>query len=138
VIAGLFRRLILGLVAGALFATCAAVIVVALAFAFYAFLEPFLGRAGAAASLAGLTGVILGLGGFFLMLGSRPRAPRKSERAATGFEHTVLRAFDYLKERPLVGIAIAAGAGFLAIRNPAYLGSVLRSMLEGEDPSSRR
>jgi hypothetical protein len=138
VIAALFRRFALGLIGASMLAAAAAVLVFALAFALYAFVEPYLGRAGAAAVLAGVVFGILGMIGFALMLSGRPARPKKAAAAAaTGLESAVLGAFDYLKERPFVAIAIAVGAGFMAIRNPAYLGSVLRSMLEGDERDRR-
>ncbi|HWA63088.1 MAG TPA: hypothetical protein VG939_17040, partial [Caulobacteraceae bacterium] len=98
----------MGLAAGAVFATCASVVVVALAFALYALVEPFWGRAGAAAVVAGAAALLMFLIAAVLMAGSAPPKPRKG--AAPGPEAALDRVVDFLKERPYVAIAAAVAA----------------------------
>ncbi len=124
----------LGTVATSAFAAAAAVLVVALAFAFYALLEPQLGRAGAAASLAGVIAVLMGLGGLIIGAGANSK-PKKPDIPPPGRpEALIARAFDFVREKPVVAVVAALAAGFMAVRNPGYLGTALRSFLEGQEP----
>ncbi len=45
---------------------------------------------------------------------------------------------NFLREKPVVAISAAIGAGFLAVRNPRYLGAAVRSFLEGREPPGRK
>jgi drug/metabolite transporter (DMT)-like permease len=127
----------LGTVATSAFAAAAAVFVVALAFAFYALLEPLLGRAGAAASLAGVIAVLMALGGVFIGAGSRGKAKKPPPPVAGRSDAFIERAFDFVRDKPAVAIVAALAAGFMAVRNPGYLGAALRSFLEGQEPPKR-
>src|SRR5665213_1285019 len=100
----MLRRLFLTLAAAAAFATSASICVVALAFALYALVEPYVGRAGGAAIVAGA--------------------------AVGGVAERVLR---FVREKPVVAISAALGAGFLAVRNPRYLGAAVRAFFEGRE-----
>jgi len=124
----------MGAVATSALAACAAVAVVALAFAEYALIETWIGRAGAAACVAGTAALLIGLGALVASAGAGskkpPPAPAKSDALLD-------RAFDFVKEKPVVAIAAALAAGFLAVRNPGYLGAAVRSFLEGEPPPRR-
>ena len=106
--------------------------VFALAFALYALVEPYLGRAGAAATLAGVIGILIAMVAIALM----PRKPRPKPRsaAASGPETLVARVTAFVQEKPVVAVAAAAAAGFLAIRNPRYLGEMLRSFVGDGNP----
>ncbi|HEX7761905.1 MAG TPA: hypothetical protein VF459_20525 [Caulobacteraceae bacterium] len=125
----------LGMVATSTFAACAAVAVVALGFALYALLEPQLGRAGAAACVAGAAALVIGLGGFFI--GASANRKPKPTPVAGRPEALVERAFDFVRDKPVVAIVAALAAGFMAVRNPGYLGAALRSFLEGQEPPRR-
>ncbi|MBS0409623.1 MAG: hypothetical protein JSR86_06890 [Proteobacteria bacterium] len=109
--------------------------VVALAFAEYALIEPYLGRAGAAACVAGTAALMIGLGAVVMLgAGSQPKKPAAPPPRS---EALVDRAFEFVKEKPVVAIAAALAAGFLAVRNPGYLGAALRSFVEGQEPPRR-
>ena len=128
----------LGMVATSTFAACAAVTVVALAFALYAFVEPYLGRAGAAAVVAGSAALTIGLGGALVGLSMGSSRPKKPAPPPPGRpEALVERAFDFVRDKPVVAIVAALAAGFMADRNPGYLGTALRSFLEGHEPPKR-
>jgi len=129
------KRLAMGAVATSALAACAAVSVVALAFAEYALIETWLGRAGAAACVACTAALMIGLGALLLSAGSRPRKP---VAAPPKSDALVDRAFEFVKEKPVVAIAAALAAGFLAVRNPGYLGAAVRSFIEGQEPPPRR
>lgn len=124
----------MGLAAAAVLATSASVIVVALAFALYAVVKPFVGPAGAAAIVAGAAAVVLLAGVLALSLAGRPRPSKVVPRGKDAGE----RIMNFVRDKPVTAIAGAVGVGFLAIRNPKYLGMAVRSFLEGRDPPRRR
>lgn len=127
------RRVLLALIAASMFAAGASVGVVALAFALYVVVEPNLGAAGAAATVAGVTAALMALGGFAIVFAARSKA--KSAPAAP--EGTLERALDFIRQKPLLSSAAAVGAGLLAVRNPKYLGEILRSLLDGKATTRR-
>ncbi len=122
----ILRRLILLAIVLAGLAVSAGVVVVGLTYAAYALLEPRLGAAGASAVMVGVVAVILGGAAGALFVLSRPKkvvvAPRPSPVA--GIVETLS---DVVRERPIVVLLAAVGAGVLAIRNPRYLASALRA-----------
>ena len=129
----IFRRVLLALMAAATFSVAAGVIVVALAFALYALAEPHLGRAGAAATVALTTAVLLGIAGLILALAGRGRRSRPASRLSGSI---LDRAIAFVREKPVVAASAAIGAGLMAVRNPKYLGEALRAFLE-TDPRAR-
>lgn len=131
----MLRRLLLGVIAAAAMAASASVLVVALAFALYALVEPLLGRAGAAATVAGAAALLIGLLGTTIALMARAKRPRPSVSATGG---VVERIFELVRDKPVVAIAAALGAGLMAVRNPTYVGSAIRSFLEGRPPPKRK
>ena len=131
----MLRRLLLGLIAVAALAASASVLVVALAFALYALVQPRLGPAGAAATVAGAAALLIGLLGMTIAMVARAKRPKPKPHSMGGVAE---RIFEMVSEKPLMAIAAALGAGFLAIRNPTYLGSAIRSFLEGRPPPRRR
>ncbi len=129
------RRLILALAAAAAVAASAATCVVALAFTLYALVEPLVGRAGAAAILTGATALMVALGAMVLMAMARP--PRRARPRAATAAGLADRAVDFVREKPVVAIAGALAVGFLAVRNPGYLGSAVRAFIEGREAPGR-
>ena len=135
----ILRKLMMGMVATAAFAACAVVSVVALAFALYALVEPTLGRAGAAAVVAGVAALIIALAAVIISIGANAGAsPAKRPAAPAQGESLIERALLFMQEKPVIAVAAALGAGFLAIRNPTYVGSVIRSILGVPEPPPRR
>lgn len=129
----LLRRVGLGLAAASIAATSAAVIVVALAFALFALVRPALGPAGAAAVVAGAAAVLLVLAALSLAMVGRGKPPRIVPHG----KDPAARLMNFIREKPVTAIAGALGVGFMAIRNPRYLGAAVRSFLEGR-PSPKR
>ncbi len=129
----ILQRLFLALLAAAVFAAAGGVAVVALAFAIYAFAEPRLGRAWAAASVAFIAMGFLALAGLGLSLSRRRRPARMSPMTAEG---AVERIFAFVREKPILAVSAAIGAGLLSVRNPKYLGAAIRAFLDGEPPGT--
>ena len=128
----ILRRLLLGLAIATALSASAAVCVVALAFALYAVVEPTLGRAGAAAIVAGAAALIIALSAAFIGAAARSKGANRPPPASL-----VERVVRLVREKPVVAISTALGAGFLAVRNPRYLGAAVRAFLEGR-PTPRR
>ena len=131
----MLRRLLLGVIAAAAMAASASVLVVALAFALYALVQPSLGSAGAAAAVAGASAVLIGLLATAIALMARAKRPKPKLNASGG---VVERIFELVRDQPVMAISAALGAGFLALRNPTYLGSAIRAFLEGQPPPKRK
>jgi hypothetical protein len=124
----IFRRIVLALMAAATFAAATAVMVVALAFALYALIEPSLGKAGAAGSVAAAAAALIGLVGLLMSLAVRARRPKPPAPFSGG---PLERVIAFVKEKPIVAASAALGAGLMAARNPKYLGEAIRAFFDG-------
>ncbi|HTX47798.1 MAG TPA: hypothetical protein VME40_00285 [Caulobacteraceae bacterium] len=114
-------------------ATAAGVIVVALACALYALVEPSLGPAGGAAVVAGAAALLIGLLGLVMAMAARlPRRRRGRES-----ESMVDRLVEFIRDKPVTTVAAAVATGLLAVRNPKYLGAAFRAFIEGRDRPKR-
>src|SRR5271169_1643743 len=97
--------------AAATFSVAAGVIVIALAFALFALVEPYLGRAGAAATVAATTAALIGLGGLILALAGRGRRAKPPASVSGGI---LERAIAFVRRKPIVAASAAIGAGLMA------------------------
>jgi hypothetical protein len=124
----------MGLAAAAVLATSASISVVALAFALYAAVKPYFGPAGGAAIVAAAAAVVLLVGVLALSLAGRTKPLKVTPKGKDPGE----RIMNFVREKPVTAVAGAVGVGFLAIRNPKYLGVAIRSFLEGRESPKRR
>lgn len=133
----IFRRLLFLLAGLTALAISAGIVVIALAFALYALAEPYVGRAGAAGIVALAAAILIGVIGFALtQMGKVKARPRK---AGAEPETITDRIVDFVRSRPVTAIVGAVAAGILAVRNPGYLGSLMRAFVEGrENPGAAR
>lgn len=115
--------------------------VVALCFAIYALLKPYVTPAGASAVVALICAVAAGVG--FLILtrrakgGPAKRDVSKHRPEAAGGGLSVDRLIDLARERPVAAAAAAVAAGLVALRNPALVGVVTRMFLDPKRPARR-
>jgi hypothetical protein len=123
----------MALMAAAAFAAGTVVAVVALAIALYAFAEPRLGRAGAAATVAATASGALVIAWMILVLALKRRPAPTSAEAALG---ALDRILGFVRDKPILAISAAIGAGLMSVRNPRYLGAVVRAFLDGDPPRS--
>ena len=129
----IFRRLLFLLAAATMLAVSSGVVVIALAYALFALVRPYVGPAGGAAIVAGAAALLIGLIGLtFALLGRRPR------RKANEPESVTERIVDFVKSKPITAVGGAIAAGILAIRNPGYLGSAIRAFMENREPPRGR
>ncbi len=104
------------------------VMVVAAIYALYALLVPQVGAANAAALMFGAVALLLGAASLGLWIVSRgPRRKPSPAPVKTRTESVIDRLAEIVRERPVVVIVAAVGAGILAVRNPRYLGLALRA-----------
>jgi hypothetical protein len=128
----IFRRLLFMLAGAMALAVSAGVFVIALAYGEFALVKPYVGSAGAAGIVAGSAALFIGLLGVGLAMAARPPKPKPGEP-----QNVVDRVMDFVKRKPVTAIGGAIAAGILAIRNPTYLGSVVRAFVEGRDAPRR-
>ena len=108
----------------------AGVLIVALAYAEFAFARDYLSQAGAAAVVAGTVALIFVIAALVLVLKAnwKPRKPEPTlgEQAA-----------EFIKTKPIAAAALALGGGFLALRNPALVTSLVLGFLAPKDNKKR-
>jgi hypothetical protein len=130
----IFRRILFLLAGATMLSVSAGVIVVALAYALFALVRPYWGPAGASAAVAGAAALLIGLIGLtFAIMGRRPKKKKSAES-----ESVTERVVEFVKSKPITSVVGAVAAGILAIRNPGYLGSAIRSFVEGREAPARR
>jgi hypothetical protein len=123
-------RLILAVCGTAALAAASGVFVVALSLALYAALEPTLGPAGAAASVAAACLLLLASAGLALLLIAtlRPRRAPSSEGSDLGVD-----LLELARRRPVLALFATAAAtviGISALRNPRMVAG-LASLVVG-------
>jgi len=130
----ILRRILFFLASATALAVSAGVIVVALAFALYALVKPYVGASGGAAIVAAAAAVLIGGLGLAIGAAARPRRRRGGRRDA---ETPLDRMVDFIRDKPVTSIAAAIAAGLMAVRNPGYLGAAIRSFIEGRERPRR-
>jgi uncharacterized PurR-regulated membrane protein YhhQ (DUF165 family) len=113
-------------------AVSAGVFVIALAYALFALVKPYVGAAGAAGVVALSAALFIAVIGLMLTSASKP--PKRKPREP---ESIVERITDFVRSRPVTAVASAIAAGLMAVRNPAYLGHVMRAFMEDREPPRR-
>jgi hypothetical protein len=129
----IFRRLLFILAGASALAVSAGVFVVALAYALFALVKPYVGAAGAAAVVAGSAAVLIAIIG--LVVGNLGRLPKRKPGEPTSVVDLIV---DFVRTKPVTAIGGAIAAGILAVRNPGYLGSMIRAFVEGREAPRRR
>jgi len=114
----MFERVSANLIAVVTACAAAILAVFALGFALYALVEPQLGPAGAAASVAGAAALLIGA----IALGLHLRAKQKEREAAVLqaelADSMPLGIGGFAKDHPLVAIGVTVLGGALAARHP--------------------
>lgn len=120
--------------ATAALAAAAAVGVVSAAFAFYAALEPLIGRAWAAAAVSGAAAIAIAVGGAFAAMAASP--PRPKRKAAEEKDLTA-KLFELARDKPIVAASAILAAGAVAFKNPKVTAAVVSALMGGRDTSSK-
>ncbi len=128
-------RFLMAVAAAAAIATAAAVSVVALAFCVYALLVTPLGAAGAAGAECALFAVLVALGGLIAM----GRAKKRSKQGPAGDAISLAdRLMDLVRDKPMASAGIAVAAGLMALRNPAVIAVIVRTILDALPAKGRK
>ncbi len=130
----ILRRLLYFLIGAAALSVSAGVIVVALAYGLFALVRPYVGPAGASGVVAAAAAVLIGLIGLIMTNLARP-PPRKPPSEP---ESVIDRIIDFVRSKPVTAVGAAIAAGILAVRNPGYLGTALRSFIEGTQAAPKK
>ena len=120
----MIKKVLLSIVAVFAMGAAAATVVVAAAFALYAWLETMLGRPGAAAVVAlvfALLAALIGLCVGMAAKGKRRRPP--PEPSITD------RLGDILRDKPILAAGGALAAGLIALKNPQVVASIISAVL---------
>ena len=125
----ILRRLIILAIVLAGIAVSAGVMVVGLTYSIYALLEPRVGPAGAIGVMVAVLAIVLGAAAAVLFAMSRPKTTVvvATAPAPSPINNIIETLSDTVRERPVIVLLAAVGAGVLAIRNPLYLASALRA-----------
>ena len=128
----IFEKTLTTLAAAAAIVAAAAVSVVAAAFAVYAVLLPMVGPAGGAAIVAAIFAIFAVIGALLMMRKADGGQARTSGPAASQPDPFQLaeRAFEMVKERPVLSAAAAIAAGVIAFRNPALVTIVAKAFMD--------
>ncbi|MGH6956188.1 MAG: hypothetical protein ACREEW_05935 [Caulobacteraceae bacterium] len=121
----ILRRILFALAGATALAVSAGVFVVALAYMLYALVKPEVGAPAASAVVAGAAAIVIGLLAVALGALARPKKRKPGEP-----KHLVDRLVEFVRAKPVTAIASAVAAGLLAVRNPTYLGAVLRAFVD--------
>jgi hypothetical protein len=123
-------RTIAAVTAAVALATATMLCVLAASLALFWFLEPLVGRAGAAALLAGGLALIVAIAVLIAVSRSGHHSHHHArEEAHTDFSF-VDRIIDMAKDRPLLSLGAALAAGLIAVRNPALVATVMAAFME--------
>ena len=118
-------------VAIAFLATSASIVAVAVSFALYALVLPYVGAAGASAVVAGVYALILAVAGVAVM----PRG-RNRRRAGTGTPAGVAEdLMELVRDKPIASAGVALAAAIMAMRNPRVIGEIARAFFQNRRPS---
>lgn len=108
----------------------AGVLIVALAYAEFAYARQYLTAAGSAAAVAGTVALLLIAVALVLVAKANWKKPEPEQTLGE-------KAADLIKRKPLVAAALGLGGGFLALRNPALVTTLVMSFL-APAPSKKR
>lgn len=138
----ILKRAIMMACAVAALATATGVFIFALAFALFAALEPSLGPAFAAASVAGATLILFLLVAVFALLGAKPKLRASKAKKPASEPDLTGKIMALAEEKPLLAAAalVAAGlaAGFVAVRNPKLTAGLVTALMAARPPGSHR
>ena len=116
-------------------ATATGLCIVAASAALFWLLEPLVGRAGAAALLAGVLALVVSVS--VLVVAGRGHSPRHRPdvSAAAGLDFAFVdRVIEMAKDRPLLSIGAALAAGLIIVRNPALVATIVAAFMERTKP----
>jgi hypothetical protein len=132
------RKIVFALVAASAILAASAVMVFAAAFALYAWARIYLGPVGAAAAVFAGAGVLIAVLALWagLQAAGMRRAYKRANRA--GAPSLVEQVMDLARDRPIVSASALVAAAGLAVRNPAVLVGVVKTLLNRKRPNTSK
>lgn len=127
---GLVNKAVLTIAAAAFLAAAVGVFVVALAYAEFALARDYLNAAGSAAVVAGTVALILALVALALVVKTNWKKPVPEPSLGE-------KAAEFIRRKPIVAAVAALGGGFIALRNPALVTTLVMSFLAPAPPKKR-
>lgn len=129
----IIRKIVLALVAAAAILAASGLMVVAAGFALFALARPALGPAGAAGVVFLAAAVLIGLIGLIagLQASAAAKRLRKARESSPGLLDQLI---ELVRDRPLVSGGAVIAALTMAVRNPAVLGAIIKTMLSHKRP----
>ena len=128
-------RFLMAIAAAAAIGTAAAISVIALAFCVYALLVTPLGAAGAAGAECALFAALVAIGGLLAMAAAK----KKSKQGPAGDAISLAdRLMDLVRDKPMASAGIAVAAGLMALRNPAVIAIIVRTILDALPAKGRK
>lgn len=127
----MMERTLMAVAAAAAIAAAAAAGVFSAFFALFAFLEPYVGTAGAAAIIAGVSALAVALAGF--VAARKAEGDRKVSATEAPDASMVEMILAVVRDRPLLSAGAAVAAGIYALRNPQLVAAVVRAFMDKPD-----
>lgn len=125
-----FNKALAYVAAAASVAAAVGVIIVALAYAEFALALEYVSAAASAAIVAATVALCMGIVAVIMVA--------RSERKKAVPEPTLgEKAAEFIKRKPIVAVVAALGGGFIAMRNPALVASLVMSFLAPAPPKKR-
>lgn len=124
----MMERTLMAVAAGAAIAAAAAAGVFSAFFALFAFLQPYVGTAGAAAIIAGSSAVVIAVAGF--VAARKAEGDRKAAAARPADASLVEIILGVVRDRPILSAGAAVAAGIYALRNPQLVAAVVRAFMD--------
>lgn len=124
----MMERTLMAVAAGAAIAAAAAAGVFSAFFALFAFIEPHVGTAGAAAIIAGSSAVVVAAAGF--LAARKAEGDRNAAAAQPADASLVDTILGVVRDRPLLSAGAAVAAGIYALRNPQLAAAVVRAFMD--------
>lgn len=107
--------------------------VFAIGFGVYAFAEPYVGPAGAAAIVAGLSALVVGIYAIALVLKARERERQQAAAQASLLDALPLGLGNIAREHPIAALAVSLVGGAIAARNPRLVGDLVHLFAKATD-----
>lgn len=124
----MMERTLMAVAAGAAIAAAAAAGVFSAFFALFAFIEPHVGTAGAAAIIAGCSALVVALAGF--LAARKVEGDRRPSATPVHDASLIETIMGVVRDRPLLSAGAAVAAGIYALRNPQLAAAVVRAFMD--------
>lgn len=109
--------------------------VFAVGFAVYAFAEPYVGPAWAAAIVAGLSGLVLGVYALAMTLKARERERQQAAVQASLLNALPLGLGNIARDHPIAALLVSLVGGAVAARHPRLVGDLVHLFAKATDRS---